>query len=325
MFKELKTASLKDERELKIGIVTVPDPEWAERLCPFLTHKGGIWNWQIEHCLTDSVSPLEIRFIVGLVGEALAGGLMIAEHTGIGQLGHVFTHPDFRRQGIARRLMTAAMDDFQDREGSGLCLGTEFDSPAYHLYRSLGFESIRPHSGVMDWYADRAAMGDYFKEDEDTDVRPWQWQDWPTMNLLTLWPVGDFVRSVAMKVYGSDSVEGAFLRFFRKMESAKSATAGVVLVKPAGQVVGFALRTPETRWPSESDLIDAYAHPRFIYRLPELIDTVTVPGRTSRAWLNAKSGDRLAIFKEVGFEIEATLYGDIQVNDEPDDLIIIRR
>ncbi len=52
----------------------------------------------------------------------------------------VATHPDYRRRGLARRLVTAAIDHAREL-GAKLCVLEVLDEnePAYKLYRSLGF------------------------------------------------------------------------------------------------------------------------------------------------------------------------------------------
>ncbi|MCP4415677.1 MAG: GNAT family N-acetyltransferase [Chloroflexi bacterium] len=56
------------------------------------------------------------------------------------QIGNVATHPDYRRQGLAHKLVTRAMDHAKSH-GATMC-SLEVRSvaePAYNLYRSLGF------------------------------------------------------------------------------------------------------------------------------------------------------------------------------------------
>ena len=53
----------------------------------------------------------------------------------------VATHPDYRRQGLARQLVTSAVNHAREL-GARLCVLEVLDEnePAYKLYRSLGFE-----------------------------------------------------------------------------------------------------------------------------------------------------------------------------------------
>ncbi len=53
---------------------------------------------------------------------------------------NVATHPDFRGRGLARKLVSAALDHVRVRGGKRVLLDVRADNmPAYNLYRSLGF------------------------------------------------------------------------------------------------------------------------------------------------------------------------------------------
>jgi GNAT superfamily N-acetyltransferase len=55
-------------------------------------------------------------------------------------IANVATHPDYRRQGIARQLTSAAMQKARDKRASAIWLHVRDDNPgAIQLYRELGF------------------------------------------------------------------------------------------------------------------------------------------------------------------------------------------
>jgi len=62
----------------------------------------------------------------------------------VGVLDTVMTHPDHRRQGLARRLLAGALDGMRSRGLDAALLYTVRDSMPYHFYRSLGFRSHAP-------------------------------------------------------------------------------------------------------------------------------------------------------------------------------------
>jgi len=56
-------------------------------------------------------------------------------------VGTVGVLPEFRRRGLARKLLTKSLDDIRERGGTHIVLGViDRNVPAYSLYESLGFE-----------------------------------------------------------------------------------------------------------------------------------------------------------------------------------------
>lgn len=56
-------------------------------------------------------------------------------------IGTVATHPDYRRRGIARKLVEASLEDLQGRDAESVVLEViDANLPAYQLYTALGFE-----------------------------------------------------------------------------------------------------------------------------------------------------------------------------------------
>jgi ribosomal protein S18 acetylase RimI-like enzyme len=60
---------------------------------------------------------------------------------------NVSTHPDYRGRGLARRIVSAAIDHIRSRHGKRILLDVRSDNePAYNLYRSLGFLHLESNS-----------------------------------------------------------------------------------------------------------------------------------------------------------------------------------
>ncbi len=58
-------------------------------------------------------------------------------------IANVATHPDFRGKGLARKLVSAGIDHIRERGGQRALLQVRSDNtPAYQLYRSLGFAQL---------------------------------------------------------------------------------------------------------------------------------------------------------------------------------------
>ena len=73
------------------------------------------------------------------------GGLVIAQRGGTTNtwgIGIVGVLPEFRRRGLARKLLTRTLDDLRQRGAQRINLGViEKNVPAYALYQGLGFEN----------------------------------------------------------------------------------------------------------------------------------------------------------------------------------------
>jgi ribosomal protein S18 acetylase RimI-like enzyme len=80
--------------------------------------------------------------------EQLAGAVMTQRHgtTDLWEVGLVGVLPEYRRRGIARRLLTRSLEDLRERGAEKASLGViDKNVPAYSLYTSLDFE----HYGGM--------------------------------------------------------------------------------------------------------------------------------------------------------------------------------
>lgn len=77
-------------------------------------------------------------------GDHLVGtACMNASYAGTGQVGGVYTHPDYRRRGVARYAMLALVADHRRHRDLRLVVlfAAERNRPARALYESLGFEA----------------------------------------------------------------------------------------------------------------------------------------------------------------------------------------
>lgn len=72
------------------------------------------------------------------------GAVVIAQRQGstnMWEIGTVGVLPEFRRRGLARKLLARMLDDIRQRGGTHIVLGViDRNVPAYALYQSLGFE-----------------------------------------------------------------------------------------------------------------------------------------------------------------------------------------
>ncbi len=125
-------------------------------LLAFLEHKGSPWIEDIRRRVTGHLKDSGDHFLVlrhddRLVAHAWCCASPRAPE--IGLLGHVYTEPDYRKQGFARRLLASLLKDFGARGGRVMQL---FTSTPYTLdfYRELGFleRFDAPVDHERDWY-----------------------------------------------------------------------------------------------------------------------------------------------------------------------------
>ncbi len=184
MVDELDTVELKSGEEMQIVRVVPPEPEWAERILPFLAHKGEPWMWQMETAFKEGLPGATQYFYEGVLDGEVVGNIMTVESMDppIGLLGHVFTPEQQRRKGICSRLMEALTEDFRDRDGRAMFLHTGYDTPPYHIYQSWGFEGYR-ETGTMAWVLEADFRANQFAP-RPVEPRETNWGDWPALKSM---------------------------------------------------------------------------------------------------------------------------------------------
>jgi GNAT superfamily N-acetyltransferase len=286
MYEALDRFTLKTGEPVELGVVKGPEPGWSDRLEAFLAHKGDYWKWGNEQVLRYDRGIDAFYYILHRDGAPFAN-IMTIEYRGVGILGHVYTDPQDRRKGAASTLLRRLMDHFRSRDGQALYLGTGYDSPAYHIYRTCGFESVEPGSGSMACFTDspQGFVGRYFARGP-VDLKPLQWAHWPASPPLFLgdWPGS--VRCVPLRILGRQSTEGPALRRlmveFENREAGKPAVTTAVLEhRETSAVVGMSAYAPDPIWPG-TVLVDVYCHPDFWRRAPELIEALELPSAERR-------------------------------------------
>src|SRR5207248_6496886 len=108
-----------------------------------LVHKGSGFEVHMRMALRGETDRLETRYYLGMLEGVPVANVMTVESDGVGILGHVFTRPEHRRKGICQAIMGRLMEDFRQRNGRVLLLGTGFESAPYWIYHSFGFRSLK--------------------------------------------------------------------------------------------------------------------------------------------------------------------------------------
>ena len=304
MVRQLAEVTLKSGQLMQCLLVEEPEARWAEDIRDLLVHKREHVHWHIGQCVAGPLDALETRFYLGVVDGEAVGNIMTVEHGGIGILGHVFTRPEQRRKGIASRIMTAQMEDFRERDGRALTLGTGFDSPPFWIYHSYGFRSIAEGSGAM-WYWGEPEQADELWRAALTGTAPPRWEHWPLVNLLCAQPHGDRLRHAARRVWGQRSFEGDFMKYKRELDAEDSSIAARLLENEAGLVVGWASVEDDPLWGGTAALLDLFVHPAAWQGASGLLTALPLPPKPIFAYADEDS-PKNDVLQAQGFSLQAS-------------------
>ncbi len=243
MYERLGEAVLKDG-PAELGVLEGPDPGWAERLLPFLSHKSDPWNWQNEWCLTrapEGLAPL--YYVCHRPGELIANVCNFFA-SGVGGFSHVYTSPAHRQKGACGAIMKALFADFRKRAGRAMFLGTGYASVAYRIYERYGFRSVTEGSGFMQYFT--KSVEEFEREHfapGEARAREIRFGDWPGTVAL-FWSAGPTeLRLISPAVIGRDNFEGAFLGLLRGARgSSKAGTAPSRACAPLRPTTGSGMK-----------------------------------------------------------------------------------
>ena len=308
MYEKIARVSLKTGEKVDLGLIEAPDPEWADRMEALLGHKGGVWNWQNSELLKSDTGVEAYYYVLHRDGTPFSN-VMSAELSGVGIFGHVWTNPEDRRKGAMSRLMEVQMEHFRQRGGKALYLGTEFDSPAYHIYRNEGFESVEATSSNMEYYSSSKEEFDawYFAKGE-TQVVDVQWRHWASTPALFLGDFAGVVRCAPQALIGRTSTEVALLNILRDGTRRSPRSGARVLEQTESTaVVGMAAWGPDHVWP-DTCLVDVYCHPDYWDHAGALLSSLVLPDADRYlAYVDAGFVPKYDALTEAGFQETVTL------------------
>lgn len=279
MYDALENVRLKSGETVEAGVVTCPDADWMDRIRRLLYHKGDPWNWQNYQVLKNELG-IEVRYYLLHRSSVPFANVMTVELGGVGLFGHVWTVPGDRRKGACAKLLDLQMSDFRARGGRALFLSTGFESPAYAVYKKMGFHPIEPKSGYMAHYVSSRLEfeAEFFAEKEAT-VQALTWRHWPTAPPLFMADFPGRLRCAPLGIIGRKSTEGSLLKVLQACQSgtnpARRMTA-VVLESETTAVVGLAAAGRHPVWASNT-LVDVYCHPNYWDKGGELLRALELP------------------------------------------------
>jgi len=306
MFEDLGEIPLKSGEVVSVGLVSGPDRHWCDRICDLLSHKGPLWNWQNREVLSKELGIQTTFYLLHREGAPFAN-VMNATLNGVGILGHVFTRESDRRKGAISQLLRVQMARFREQGGQALFLGTGFDSAAYHIYESLGFQGVEPQSGKMYFYVgDPTSFEDTYFKRGNAAVENLSWNHWPTSPALFM---GDFpcaVRFVSVRLLGRESSEGPLLHLLQeeegRMERRETPQVKVLRHTDTQAVLGMAGWRDHPLWPNAA-LVDIFCHPAFWERGQELLDALVLPtDRFAVSYNDPSCPEKADVLSALGFK-----------------------
>jgi GNAT superfamily N-acetyltransferase len=136
------------------------DADWAQALDnQVLTREPGHDEAGYRRFMQGQIARYQAMAAAGLgawfgafLGPRLVGDLGIFHDREVGCVDSVETHPDYRRRGIAGRLVYEASRYALDRFGiRTMVIMADYDSAPARLYRSIGFEPVEEQVGLEWW------------------------------------------------------------------------------------------------------------------------------------------------------------------------------
>lgn len=244
-------------------------------------------------------------------------------------LGHVWTRPDQRRQGIATALIRRALAEFRQEGGRAMYLCT--DNPhAFRLYYKAGF---RPLIGDGMRYlapGQEDFDGTYFAYTGPARVRPGTWGDLARVSALynqpaPRWLIKDYPRGVYRDI--------RYERHYIEVWKPASEGRGTVLLLETGEkrVVGIAsLAESGTYREQHVQTLDFWACPAYLRQIPDLLAALVELASSGnaevvQAYVADVDTGKQDLLCACGFRQEARLHGRLRARDRRVDLLVYSR
>lgn len=310
MLDDLGTVTLKSGEPMHVVKTTAPEPAWADRILPFLHHKGDLWLEPMRRAYAgEALDDLIMSDFLGLLAGQVVGNITTVENRGVAILQHVFVPPEHRRKGIASFLMAALCNDFVSRGGRAMYLGTAHNSPPYHLYERYGFRG-RGDSGKMTWLPDPGFPTDWFAPDS-VSIRDTRWDDWPRLEALYAVNGQWQLKGYFFGQFGHTGYESQYLSLRRGMEQGQVQDVKVMCT-PRGAVVGHAFVATQPGWQGRVHVLDCMVHAHFYPHVTDLLRAVRLPTGKTQAFCDERAETKMAALEAVGFQREGVFRAQMQ-------------
>lgn len=322
MHEDLGQVELRTGEILDIRVIEAPDAEYESAVMGVLSHKGELRQWQLQEDFAGRAHGIRSRFYLGFIQGRAVANIAVWESGPCGDLGHVHTVEAHRRKGICKAVMAAQMEDFRQREGRLLILGTGYGSPAYRIYASFGFGSMQPESGHMLHQRDTTFFDDYFAPGK-VEAGNLEWRDSGGVWALMAMPQGDWLRSKASQKFGPTCYEAELLRVIYGMQQGEL-QARVARLE-SGAVPAYGVLRRDEEWGGQNWVLDLMVHPSWAGDIDGLLAGFEWPDAAVRCYIDLDSQARKGLGR-AGFAEEALLVAPLRRSTgEGVDVLVMRR
>ncbi|HAZ63925.1 MAG TPA: hypothetical protein DCZ72_10005 [Armatimonadetes bacterium] len=301
MITSLGSATRRDGRTAELVLMTTPEPADVPGLVDLLGHKGDSWREHVTRAVAGELEGLETRFYLALDGGRAVSNIMLVEFGGVGILGHVFTRPEHRRQGLCEALFGVLKPEFVARGGRRLLLHTGYDSAPYHIYLRQGWVDVTAGSGFMQWQpgAPTQLAGPWH-------VGPYRWGHWPALAEVFADGGEHGLQARGLGMFGPDCFEGPGLEL--KVAAERGECEAWVVDDASRRAAALAVLSADREWPGWRNL-DLVCAPAAAETLGVLLAEIEWGDGPVGCWLPAADAVRAKALASAGWTREARLRG----------------
>ena len=277
---------------------------------------GGPIDVTQETLLGSEGAQSRVTVYTRRLGSNLAGACLVASSStlpALGGLGEVATSPEARRTGIATELTKQARDDFADRGGHALFLGT-VNHAAARIYFRLGWRKLAGANlmvNVLDGRSPEEFLVDYFRGIGPVEVRePYPADRAPMIPLLISphdWQALDFNTGMMSTRYAvQDSCLGLYRRYAALANDGQG--AWFCASDDKGQLVGLSSALLDEEGGCH---VDGFTRKDSLESWRELVQRAADWGAeisASSIWatVSVEDEEKLSLFESLGFKIGST-------------------
>jgi len=261
-----------------IEIRQLPVPDDGMDLVSLLWHKGSPWVEDLRRRILGKVPGAADHFFVAFDGNrmvATAWYTVSRKDSKLGLLGHIYTRPEYRRQGISARLVKAGMAHFHDHGGVIVQL---FTSTPYTVpfYERLGYENVYANQAYheTDWYmrypADSQDVLRSWFSSSPCRIRQLEGGDLPQYCLLYNLEHQSMLKDWAQSIGWGLEAEFAFINSLGRMSRGE----GVCYVLENDRTIVGIASLMRLGFPHHAHVAatDFYVHPEFAAQTEDLVD-----------------------------------------------------